>query len=169
MKIICNKFTAIINAFILCLSTSVSAGSITAVDGDSLLRGLQRIRLDGIDAPEFSQICYTEDVQQYPCGEKAFAYLQNMVENTPTECKCLPEKDAYNRLVCECFADGKSLNRAMVNAGWAMTYRSSQYENEEIAAKRQRRGIWQGKFMRPALFRALERLKGNRQHAETTE
>jgi endonuclease YncB( thermonuclease family) len=49
----------------------------------------------------------------------------------------------------------------MVAAGWAMTYRDEKYAKSEQNAQLGKRGIWQGKFMRPALYRALERIKQN--------
>lgn len=130
-----------------------------AVDGDSLAQGERRIRLDGIDAPEFIQSCYDANGKEYPCGLQALKYLEDLMQNSDIRCDCLPEPDIYGRDMCECFADDISLNRALVFAGHAMTYRSDKYADAEQSAKENKRGVWQGKFMRPALFRALERIK----------
>jgi len=130
-----------------------------AVDGDSLVFGERRIRLDGIDAPEFVQQCYTENKVEYPCGKESWHYLAELLEDSVVQCDCLPDKDKYGRDVCECYADEILLNKAMVSGGYAMTYRSDKYFEDEQSAKLGKRGIWRGKFMRPALFRALERLQ----------
>ena len=45
----------------------------------------------------------------------------------------------------------------MVAAGHAVGYRSNRYEAEENIAKAHKLGIWQGKFMRPELYRTLKR------------
>ena len=47
----------------------------------------------------------------------------------------------------------------MVALGWAVAYKrySTDYVTDEILAKKSKKGIWQGRFMRPELFRALER------------
>ena len=148
----------IITAMILCCFAA-AAENYKAVDGDSLEEGNRRIRLDGIDAPEFVQMCYTADNTEYACGLEALRYLEKLLENSTVRCDCLINKDKYGREVCECFADDISLNRAMVFGGYAVTYRSDKYIEDEIDAKTNRRGIWQGKFMRPALYRALERLE----------
>ena len=132
-----------------------------AADGDSLIQGDRRIRLNGIDAPEFIQVCYDINGKEYPCGLKSLQYLESLMKNSDISCDCLPEPDIYGREICECFADGVSLNRAMVFAGYAQTYRSDKYTDAEKSAKSEKRGIWQGKFMRPALFRALERVRQN--------
>jgi endonuclease YncB( thermonuclease family) len=39
-------------------------------DGDTLVIGKQKIRLQGIDAPELYQTC-EENQQSYPCGRQA--------------------------------------------------------------------------------------------------
>ena len=144
-------------AILITCGSRAFADEYRVVDGDSLECGSRRIRLDGIDAPEFVQNCYNAKGAEYACGLEALKYLESLVKNSEINCDCLPAKDKYNREICECFADGVSLNRAMVFAGYAQTYRSDKYTDAEKSAKSEKRGIWQGKFMRPALFRALER------------
>lgn len=151
----------ILSALICGIFSSAAAAEYTAIDGDSLMHGERRIRLDGIDAPEFIQVCYDINGKEYPCGLKSLQYLESLMQNSIVTCDCLPEPDIYGREMCECFADGVSLNRAMVFAGYAQTYRSDKYTDAEKSAKSEKRGIWQGKFMRPALFRALERVRQN--------
>ena len=140
-------------------SFSAAAESYTVTDGDSLEHGERRIRLDGIDAPEFNQVCYTANKQEYPCGADAQKYLENLLKDSEIRCDCSPEKDKYGREICECFADDISLNEALIFAGQAVAYRGDKYLAAEQEAKAYKRGIWRGKFMRPALYRALERLK----------
>ncbi|MBP1532457.1 MAG: thermonuclease family protein [Alphaproteobacteria bacterium] len=147
------KRIAIILSLLLCIPAY--AETYKAVDGDSLSCGNRRIRLDGIDAPEFMQTCYTAEGSEYPCGQEALNYLSNLVDSRNIECRCQAETDKYGREICECFADGLSLNQAMVAAGWAVCYRSAEYLPQETAATEQKLCIWQGKYMRPALFRIL--------------
>lgn len=134
---------------------SAHAETYKAVDGDSLAYGDKRIRLDGIDAPEFMQTCYTAENSEYPCGQEALNYLSSLVDSQNIDYRCQPETDKYEREICECFADGLSINQAMVAAGWAVCYRSKAYLQQETSAAEQKLGIWQGKYMRPALFRVL--------------
>lgn len=150
---------AIMGIGLLC--NAATAEEFTVVDGDSLSRDEQRIRLDGIDAPETTQTCLTASGQEYACGQRAGQYLNELIADSEVRCDCLPETDIYKRLICECFVDEISINSAMVQAGHAMTYRSEKYLKEEQSAKQGKRGIWQGKFMRPALYRALERAREN--------
>ena len=152
MKIIC-----LVSGMLF--AVAASAQTYTAVDGDSLADGERRIRLDGIDAPEFVQSCYTDSGAEYTCGLDALRYLEDLMRDSEIRCDCLPEKDKYDREICECFADDVCLNEAMVFGGYAVTYRSDKYADAEKNAKEHKRGIWTGKFMRPALFRALERVQ----------
>ena len=45
----------------------------------------------------------------------------------------------------------------MVKAGWAVTYRHEMFKSAEEKAKKAKSGIWQGRFMRPELYRVLKR------------
>lgn len=130
-----------------------------AVDGDSLENENRRIRLEGIDAPEYKQYCFDENKQKYMCGQDSLKYLQNLMAGKKITCRCESEPDRYKRELCICFADDLELNRQMVAAGQAVSYLSDRYAAEEKTAKMQKSGIWQGKFMRPALYRAMEREK----------
>jgi len=139
----------------LLISAQSVAFPVVVKDGDSLESGERRIRLDGIDAPEFTQICQDSSGNDYNCGFQSFQYLENLVDGKEINCQCLPDKDRYHREICECFSGSVSLNKAMVSAGWAVTYRDKTYIDEENKAKENKLGIWQGKHMRPAIYRAL--------------
>ena len=141
----------------LCCAASVSAAKVNVVDGDSLEIDDRRIRLDGIDAPELVQTCFDADGTEYQCGYKAMEFAADFIADKQPDCRCLSEKDRYGRELCECFVDDISLNEALVRAGWAMSYRDTKFDELQNDAEAHKRGIWQGKFMRPALFRALER------------
>ncbi len=51
----------------------LGSGGYEAVDGDSLRRGEAQIRLQGIDAPEFRQMCSDSTGRDYACGREAAA------------------------------------------------------------------------------------------------
>ena len=127
------------------------------VDGDSLESPNRRIRLQGIDAPEYKQKCQDAGGQKYRCGIESLKYIQNLINGQKIKCECEEKPDRYGRELCVCYAGEIEINRKMVAQGQAVSYRSTRYAEEEKAAKKQKIGIWQGKFMRPELYRALKR------------
>jgi len=143
--------------------SQVSAGeNVYVVDGDSFEIDGKRIRLVGIDSPEYKQYCYNAKHQKYNCGIKAKEYMENMVFSRRVECK-EESVDMYGRSLSVCFADGKNLNEEMIRAGWALAYRDegSKYASLEHEAKADKRGVWQGRFMRPELYRFLTKRKNS--------
>ena len=64
-------------------------------------------------------------------------------------------KDRYGRLIAICYANEINLNSTMVKEGWAIAYRyySDDYINEEESAKKNNRGIWEGAFLEPYIWR----------------
>ena len=125
------------------------------VDGDSLEKGNVRIRLIDIDAPEFYQKCYDENNNSYECGKMALRALEKLIDNKVV-CKA-KAIDKYKRKLMECFDENNnSINQQMVLSGWAVSY-GNKFKEEEMKAKKQKSGIWKGRFMRPELYRALHK------------
>lgn len=137
--------------------SAANDNNLQPVDGDSLENINRRIRLQGIDAPEYKQKCQRKDGSKYRCGLESLEYIKKLMKNKKISCQCENKPDRYGRELCICFADGLELNREMVAAGQAVSYRSNRYNDEEKAAKAQKLGVWQGKFMRPELYRTLKR------------
>ena len=73
-----------------------------------------------------------------------------------SQIKCtIKDKDRYGRLIAVCFSGKININAAMVREGWALAYRyySKDYVNEEEIAKAKKKGIWQGSFIEPYIWR----------------
>lgn len=122
---------------------------VIVTDGDSIKIGKDRIRLQGIDAPEYRQRCKKENVV-YKCGEKSRDYLISLINNKKVECT-YNDVDRYNRVLGMCFVNGISLNEEMVNSGWALAYRKYNkiFIENELIAKQKKVGIWVGEFEKP--------------------
>lgn len=164
MKFYLILFTAIIIALSACAcgdnKTKVKAEiafGLHPVDGDSLESAERRIRLVGIDAPEYKQSCRDENGQDYHCGIESLKYLQTLMKDKKISCHCEDKTDRYDRELCICYADDIEINREMVLSGNAVSYRNKYYAALEKTAKKNKIGIWRGKFMRPALYRSLKR------------
>jgi endonuclease YncB( thermonuclease family) len=125
------------------------AGAPVVNDGDSLTFGTERVRLLGIDAPEYNQTCMRGG-KDYACGREARRALAALIGGKPVACEGW-EKDRYGRLLATCKAGGVELNRSLVEAGWAVAYGG--YSSEERAARAARRGLWAGDFERPRDWR----------------
>ncbi|MEZ5933975.1 MAG: thermonuclease family protein [Alphaproteobacteria bacterium] len=124
------------------------------VDGDTIeLRG-ERIRLFGIDAPELGQPWWDQDGREQDAGQSAMDALAILVEGRRLAVKVLRE-DKYQRSIAIVKVDGSDIARSLVSQGWAFASPgSSRYRRTENAARRRRRGFWQGEVMMPWDFRA---------------
>lgn len=137
-------------------------GRATVIDGDTIEIAGERIRFNGIDAPESWQRCEDESGEEYRCGkEAAFALDEWLAQSRPTRCEFV-ERDRYKRFVGTCFrADGYEVNRWLVETGNAVDwprYSDWLYADSQENAKAQRLGIWRGAFTEPCVARG-ERAK----------
>lgn len=132
----------------------VIAGRARAVDGDSLIVGLARIRLFGIDAPEGRQPCRDAQRRSYACGEEARRALAAAIGNRPVA--CTPVGLSHDRSVALCTVEGRDLSEAMVRSGHALELRQhsqGRYAAAEREARNAKRGLWAGDFDQPAEWR----------------
>lgn len=128
------------------------SGSFKVLDGDTLLNKGQKLRLIGIDAPEYKQKC--ENTKgSWLCGRAASKQLRKLVRNS-VGLVCKGNKiDKYDRPLVTCYIDDLDINALMVSSGYAVAY--GDYKTEERAAKSKKQGVWQGRFMRPQEWRRM--------------
>lgn len=140
------------------------AGVASVIDGDTIeIRG-QRIRFNGIDAPESRQYCDDAKGFEYPCGRRAADALDTFLATSrPVQCRFVTW-DRYDRFVGDCRrADGASVAAWMVEHGQALDwprYSHGAYESQQAKAKAAKLGLWAGTFQTPWNWRA--------QHTENT-
>ena len=111
-------------------------GNVRVVDGDTIVVGEIRIRLEGIDAPETAQTCGRKWFGSWPCGAAATEALSNLIGSKPVSCQ--PRGlDKYGRTLAVCFVDGHDINAQMVRQGfaWAFVRYSRSYVQEEAQAR----------------------------------
>ncbi len=129
----------------------VSASSVNVRDGDTMILGGRALRLDGIDAPEYRQLCKDAAGAGWPCGKVARARLETLAR--PGVNCTVGETDRYGRGIAQCSSPATpDLAEAMVAAGLAID--DGRYAKSQASAKAAKRGIWQGKFDEPAAWRA---------------
>jgi endonuclease YncB( thermonuclease family) len=131
------------------IATRTEQGTATVNDGDTITLGQERIRLRGIDAPEYTQTCQRNGTD-YACGRMARQALIGLIGGRAVSCTGW-QRDRYGRLLGDCRAGDVDLNRALVAAGWAVAYGG--YEAEERKARTAKVGLWAGSFDQPQDWR----------------
>jgi endonuclease YncB( thermonuclease family) len=102
-------------------SSADVAGPASVIDGDTLVVAGERIRLEGIDAPELRQDC-TAYGQQWACGRTSPEWLKEYLHGRQVECVG-HARDRYRRLLAVCYVGGEDLNERLVREGWALNFR----------------------------------------------
>ena len=133
---------------------STISGYAIVVDGDTIDIDGQRIRLEGIDAPETAQTCSTTSGSSWPCGRAAAKALTALVAAGDVACDSTGN-DKYGRFLGICYTDGRDINAVMIDTGmaWAFTRYSTLYATRETAARAAKIGVWQGTAEAPWDYR----------------
>jgi endonuclease YncB( thermonuclease family) len=130
------------------------AGAVERVaDGDTIEIAGQRIRLPGMDAPEWNQTCKTADGGTWDCGRAAAQRMSELTRGKTLACRA-EGHDRYGRLLAVCRAGNTDIAETLVADGLAIS--TSRYASAEAVARKARRGLWQGDFATPAEWRAGE-------------
>ncbi|TPM90698.1 thermonuclease family protein [Mesorhizobium sp. B2-1-3A] len=133
-------------------------GVASIIDGDTIEVHGQRIRFNGIDAPESRQYCDDAKGFEYPCGRRSAEALDGfLAASRPVQCTFVTW-DRYRRFVGDCRrADGTSVAAWMVEHGQALDwpiYSHGAYAGEQAKAEAAKVGLWVGTFQAPWEWRA---------------
>src|SRR5512134_1888792 len=154
-------FRIVVAAFLLAALARPSSADVTGpakvIDGDTIVVADERIRLQGIDAPELQQTC-TAYGQPWACGRTSAEWLRDHLNGRQVECVS-HARDRYRRLLAVCYVGGEDQNQRIVREGWALAFRrySADYLQAGSAAKRAGAGIWRGEFTPPWEWRQQDR------------
>jgi len=134
------------------------SGRVAVVDGDTIDVGGIRVRLHGIDAPEVSQTCETDEGVVWACGDWVRSELEMRIEGRNAICEAHGQ-DRYDRVIAICRVDGRDIAAALVRDGLAFAYRrySLDYVADENAASHAGRGLWDGVIQSPEAYRRAKR------------
>lgn len=130
-------------------------GQARIVDGDTLDVGVVRVRLHGIDAPEAGQRCGRENGTSWQCGTSATKRLAEIADGETISC-IARDRDAYGRVIAECWHGTINLNATLVKEGlaWAFMRYSMDYAGLQADAQADGLGVWNGAAEAPWEYRA---------------
>ena len=141
---------------ILFPSAPVPAGQAKVGDGDTLTIAGKDIRIYGVDAPEYAQICQSSKGERWPCGKVARQKLVSIIGDQRVSCEG-KAVDAYGRTVATCSTPSvPDIGLAIVESGLAengVDGREGPYAVSESLAQVEKTGIWSGPFVSPADWR----------------
>ena len=127
----------------------ISGHATTVVDGNTYRIIYDRIRIWGIDTPEWRARCITSGQKWQPAWG-SYAALKECLRGTTVTCRVqkIEPRFARPRFVAECWRDDDKQDVAacMVRGGWATDYpgySGGHYAGLEDEPKTIRRGLWQ--------------------------
>ena len=138
-------------------SQSWAAGPVVR-DGRTIQLADVTYRLDGVDAPEFDQICIDEHADTWACGVAARDQLASLIGGHQVHCEDLGADVGYRKRhigICTVEGETVSLNQLLVRKGYALNSEPSakgRFKDDEAAAKDNRLGLWKGCFVAPHIF-----------------
>jgi endonuclease YncB( thermonuclease family) len=139
------------------ITRTADGRGIVVRDGDTMTVGDGDVRLDGIDAVEYGQICKGADGKDWACGKAARTALADLVKGRTVTCE-ERARDEYARIVALCRDEtSRDLAAAIATQGFAISpgrFGDGPYAAEVGAAKSAKRGIWGGTFHLPDDWRA---------------
>ena len=135
---------------------TMRAGQVKVRDGDTITMMGKDIRLYGIDAPEYTQICQNKAGKNWSCGEEARLKMVSIISDAEVTCEAKAE-DKYGRSVATCSTPMvPDIALALVEAGLAangVDGSDGPYAVSESLAQVEKLGVWQGEFMSPSDWR----------------
>jgi endonuclease YncB( thermonuclease family) len=137
----------------------VTAAETVVSDANTLQLGAVKYRLDGVDAPEYDQVCIDQQADSWTCGVEARDQLRARIGERTVQCEDKGPDPAFRnrRLgVCRVEGDSGSLNQWLVQQGLALNVEPAardRFKADEAEARDKQKGLWKGCFVAPADFR----------------
>lgn len=116
------------------------------IDGDTVdlsldlgfyVMTIQRIRFDGLDTPEL----HSKDETERKLAQEAKDFVTKWFEQNKDLVIKTKKDDKYGRMLGEIFCSGKSLNKTLIEMGYAWEYDGGE-KKKDINLLLERRKLW---------------------------
>jgi endonuclease YncB( thermonuclease family) len=145
-----------------CMNSSRAEDAVIK-DGDTIQLAGVTYKLDGIDAPEFDQMCIDEHAEPWACGVEARDQLAKLIGKRGVHCEDFGPNQIYTKWrtgVCTATGETTSLNALLVRQGFALNFEpdaKGRFKDDEANARDKLSGLWRGCFVAPLDFRHREK------------
>jgi endonuclease YncB( thermonuclease family) len=135
------------------VSTEISGRAI-AITGDLMRVDGALVRISGVEAPESRQPCYRANGRRWNCTSAAKSNLARVVRGRRVICTPSGENTG-GYVIAQCSIGEADLATELVRSGsvFAVSSYFSSLGGEEDAARKAKKGIWQGEIQRPQEWR----------------
>ena len=120
---------------------STITGKAYVTDGDGLRVSGYEIRIAGLDAPEYDQRAKHRDGYWFNQGKRIKSALIQTIGGKHVRVT-VEDYDRYGRIVGAVTCDGKDVGEWLVRNGYAIAVYSNRYEDIELEARTEGRGMW---------------------------
>lgn len=138
-------------------------GPAKVIDSDMIEINGTKIILFGVDAMDRNQTCQAKG-KSWDCWAVAARELQILVADGDISCTESGRPDPFRRVYAICKYGDVDIGEQMVRRGMALAFtrQSKDYVDAQKAAKSEKLGVWQGKFMEPWKYRMMRGAPGAR-------
>ena len=111
------------------------------VDADDIMMSGYKIRLNGLDAPEWNQWAQDKRGRWFNHGSRVKKILSKAIENSNVSV-FIDGRDIYGRYLGRLFRKGQDINERMVRGGLAIAAYSPEYSDAMYEAFDKKKGMW---------------------------
>ena len=144
-----------------CSGVSLQSKDLKVVDGDTIKYNKTSMRMAYIDTFEKEQECSC-DGEIIKCGIYVKNILSDFIKDKEIDCETIG-KDKYGRLISECYANGYSISRYLLENGYAYLYKKNKYSKYFKDAFNNKKGLFSCEyFEHPYIYRKRNKSKTGR-------
>ena len=150
-------------ALLLGLTLFASSAAAVTITGAAVVTKPYAFSLDGytvfllgVDSVEQGQTC-TIERRNWDCWAAAQRQLETIVGEGMVSCEVVVGPDPQSQVIAVCTVNGEDVGERFVRSGFgiAIPSETQRYDNAQADAQASGRGLWQGEFAPPAIWRLM--------------